>query len=222
MRRFLKELVAASREKAGPWLDEARALRTVADDIARYAADRLRDLRQEKRSAPDAMETILNQLVLELAYNLIEAKKSVAVAIADRNRLAKYIEQEHANVGEWARRANEAARAGDGALAAEALRRRAEHEALLASLTPLDREQTANVELLKATLRELNTRIEEAKRTKNVILARRHVARTREVTRIEIRRVDEILRLVDRLTTLEEPPEPGEGEGGGDDRGLLN
>jgi hypothetical protein len=226
MRRFLEELVAASREKAGPWLndalDEARALQVVAADVARYARDRLRDLRQEKRSVPDAMETILNQLVLELANGLIEAKKQVAVAIADKNRLAHYVEQERANVEEWARRAHAAAGAGDGALAAEALQRRAAHEAIVASMTPRAQEQAANVEQLKATLRELNSRIEDAKRTKNVILARRQIARSREVARIELRRVDEILRLVDRLTALEEPPKPGDVEGGEGGRGLLN
>jgi phage shock protein A len=222
MRRFLEDLASRSREKVSPWLDDVRALRVVAADVAQYAADRLRDLRQGKRSVPDPMETLLNQLILELGYSMIDAKQKAVIAIADEKRLAKHIEQERANADEWTRRALDAARAGDDLLVAEAHKRRSEHEMLVATLSPVWQAQKSSVEQLKAALRALNNRIENAKRAKNVILARRQIARMRETVRLEFRRADEIMRLVDRLSALADPDEPDQAEEGEDNRGPLN
>src|ERR1051325_6036970 len=72
-------------------------------------------------------EKMLNQIVVDMASQLAEAKKQVAVAIADEKRLAKQIETETATAGEWERRAMMAVRAGDDALAKEALLRQKEH-----------------------------------------------------------------------------------------------
>jgi len=43
-------------------------------------------------------EKMLNQIVIDMGDQLTEAKKQVAVAIADEKRLAKQIEAETANV----------------------------------------------------------------------------------------------------------------------------
>jgi phage shock protein A len=168
------------------------------------------------------METLLNQLILELSYGLIDAKQKVVIAIADEKRLAKCIELERANADEWKRRALDAARAGDDLLVAEAHRRRSEHETLVATLSPVWQAQKSSVEQLKAALRALNNRIEDAKRAKNVILARRQIARMRESVRLEVRRAGEIMELVNRLSALADPSDPDEAEGGADDRGPLN
>jgi phage shock protein A len=75
-------------------------------------------------------EKMLNQVVIDMANQLIEAKKQVAVSIADEKRLAKQAEAEAANAAEWERRAMLAVRAGDDALATEALARKKEHDQL--------------------------------------------------------------------------------------------
>jgi len=62
-------------------------------------------------------EKMLNQVVIDMANQLIEAKKQVAVSIADEKRLAKQAEQEAANAAEWERRAMLAIKAGDDGLA---------------------------------------------------------------------------------------------------------
>jgi hypothetical protein len=59
MHRCIDALRARSREKAEAWLDEARALRTVAADVGRYAVDRLRDLHQGGHRAADPVEAVL-------------------------------------------------------------------------------------------------------------------------------------------------------------------
>jgi phage shock protein A len=118
-------------------------------------------------------EKMLNQVVIDMANQLIEAKKQVAVSIADEKRLAKQAEQEAANVAEWERRAMLAIKAGDDGLAKEALNRKKEHEALATTLKDQWTKQKNAVEQLKTALRMLNSKIEEAKRKKNVLIARK-------------------------------------------------
>lgn len=118
-------------------------------------------------------EKMLNQVVIDMANQLIEAKKQVAVAIADEKRLAKQAEQEAANAAEWERRAMLAIKAGDDNLAKEALGRKKEHDQLATTLKDQWQKQKQAVDQLKTALRMLNTKIEEAKRKKNVLIARK-------------------------------------------------
>lgn len=118
-------------------------------------------------------EKMLNQVVIDMANQLIEAKKQVAVAIADEKRLAKQAEQEAANAAEWERRAMLAIKAGDDNLAKEALARKKEHDQLATTLKDQWQKQKQAVDQLKTALRVLNNKIEEAKRKKNVLIARK-------------------------------------------------
>jgi phage shock protein A len=118
-------------------------------------------------------EKMLNQVVIDMANQLIEAKKQVAVSIADEKRLAKQAEQEASNAAEWERRAMLAIKAGDDALAKEAINRKKEHDALAQTLKDQWQKQKNAVEQLKTALRMLNNKIEEAKRKKNVLIARK-------------------------------------------------
>src|SRR4030095_15283849 len=66
-----------------------------------------------------------------------------------------------------------AVRAGDDALAKEALARKKEHDTLRASYQDQWQKQKGAVDQLKLALRALNTKIEEAKRKKNLLIARK-------------------------------------------------
>src|SRR5271169_873508 len=118
-------------------------------------------------------EKMLNQVVLDMNNQLVEAKKQVAASIADEKRLAKQAEQELANSAEWERRAMMALRAGNEELAKEALNRKKEHDTLAQTFKDQWQKQKAAVENLKQALRMLNDKIEEAKRKKNVLIARK-------------------------------------------------
>lgn len=118
-------------------------------------------------------ERMLNQVVIDMSNQLIEAKKQVAVSIADEKRLAKQAEQESATAAEWERRAMLAIKAGDDNLAKEALARKKEHEQLANALKDQWQKQKNAVDQLKTALRLLNNKIEEAKRKKNVLIARK-------------------------------------------------
>ena len=82
-------------------------------------------------------------------------------------------EQEAANAGEWERRAMMAIRAGDDNLAKEALARKREHDELTEQYRQQWQKQKQSVDQLKLALRALNHKIEEAKRKKNLLIARK-------------------------------------------------
>ena len=118
-------------------------------------------------------EKMLNQVVLDMNNQLVEAKKQVAASIADEKRLAKQFEQEMAHAAEWERRAMMALRAGNEELAKEALSRKKEHDQLAETFKDQWTKQKNAVDQLKKALRMLNDKIEEAKRKKNVLVARK-------------------------------------------------
>ncbi|MBK8941256.1 MAG: PspA/IM30 family protein [Polyangiaceae bacterium] len=125
-------------------------------------------------------EKMLQQVTTEMESQLVEAKKQVAVSIADEKRLAKQAEQEMANAAEWERRAMLAIKAGDDVLAKEALTRKKEHDGLAAGYKEQWQKQKQAVDSLKTALRLLNTKIEEAKRKKNVLIARKKRAEAQQ------------------------------------------
>ena len=118
-------------------------------------------------------EKMLNQVLVDMKQQLLEAKKQVAVSIADEKRLKKQCEDEEAQTKEWERKAMLAVRAADDNLAREALSRKAEHDEANTVLQKQWALQKDAVEKLKDSLRSLNNKIEEAKRKKNILIARK-------------------------------------------------
>lgn len=121
-------------------------------------------------------EKMLNQVIVDMNQQLVEAKKQVAVAIADEKRLQKQKQNEASAAQEWENKAMMAVRAGDDQLAKEGLLRKKEHDLLTAQFDEQWQKQRAAVDQLKTALRALNAKIEEAKRKKNVLVARKRRA----------------------------------------------
>jgi len=124
-------------------------------------------------SSAEDPEKMLNQVLVDMKKQLIEAKKQVAVSIADEKRLKKQFEDQEIKAKDWERKAMMAVRAGDDALAREALARKAEFGEHSATLGKQWRMQKDSVDKLKDQLRGLNGKIEEAKRKKNILIARK-------------------------------------------------
>src|SRR5882757_7525399 len=117
-------------------------------------------------------QKMLNQIVVEMQNQLVEAKKQVAVSIADEKRLKKNWDEQVELSAEWERKAMLAVRGSDDALAKEALVRKTEHDKQQVEFEKQWRLQKDAVEKLKEQLRTLNDKIEEAKRKKNILIAR--------------------------------------------------
>jgi len=117
-------------------------------------------------------EKMLNQVVLDMQNQLVEAKRQVAVSIADQKRLEKQRDEQGDLAQEWERKAMLAVRSNDEPLAREALKRKAEHDSQFAEFGKQAQLQKDAVDKLKDQLRALNDKIEEAKRKKNILIAR--------------------------------------------------
>src|SRR5579884_4296965 len=109
-------------------------------------------------------EKMLNQLIVDMRGQLAKAKQQVAAAIADEKRLAAQVEQE--------RRAMLAVQQGRDDLAKQALLRHNEHGQHAVQLHDTWLKHREETEKLKLSLRQLNDRIEEAKRKRSVLIAR--------------------------------------------------
>src|SRR5260370_42219392 len=103
-------------------------------------------------------EKMLNQFVSDMNNQLVEDKKQVGASIADEKRLAKQLEQETANAQEWERRAMMALRAGNEALAKEALARKRETDEHAATLQDQWTKQKTAVDQLKRRCASSTTR----------------------------------------------------------------
>lgn len=117
-------------------------------------------------------EKMLNQMLIDMQQQLVEAKQQVAVAIADEKRLRKQFDNERAAAQEWEKKAMLAVKAGNDELAKQALQRKGEHAKTALSFEQQWQAQKAAVDQLKGALQSLNNKIEEAKRKKNLLIAR--------------------------------------------------
>lgn len=117
-------------------------------------------------------EKMLNQLIVDMNEQLIESKKAVAMAIADEKKLERETLNQQAQAQEWEKKAMLAVRAGQEDLAKEALLRKQEFENNYLEYKKQWEAQKASVENLKVSLRELQNKIEEAQRKKNLLIAR--------------------------------------------------
>ena len=125
-------------------------------------------------------EKMLNQLVLDMRSQLAKAKQQVASAIADEKRLQAQAEQEKKLAEDWEKRAMLAVQEGRDDLAKQALLRHAEHMQAAVQLEETWRKHAAETESLKNSLRTLNDKIEEAKRKKNILVARQRRAEAQQ------------------------------------------
>lgn len=117
-------------------------------------------------------EKMLSQVIVDMNQQLIESKKSVASSIADEKRLERQMRNNQSLSREWEEKAKLAVKAGKDNLAKEALIRKQEFDNLYNQYKPQWDTQHEAVEKLKTALRQLQQKIEEAQRKKNLLVAR--------------------------------------------------
>lgn len=117
-------------------------------------------------------EKMLNQLLIDMNEQMIESKKAVAMAIADEKKLEREAAENKRMAEDWEKKAMLAVRSNRDDLAKEALLRKQEYEGYATQLTQQWQAQKESVEKLKVSLRELQSKIDEANRKKNILIAR--------------------------------------------------
>src|SRR4051812_7524917 len=117
-------------------------------------------------------EKMLNQLIVDMKGQLAKAKQQVASAIADEKKLQSDAEAMKKQAEDWERRAMLAVQEGRDDLAKQALGRYNEQLQGAQQLHETWLKHKAETDALKLSLRQLNDKIEEAKRKKNILVAR--------------------------------------------------
>jgi phage shock protein A len=117
-------------------------------------------------------EKMLNQTVMDMQEQLVKAKQQVAVSIADEKRLERQYNENQAQAESWMEKAKLAVQKGSDELAKAALARKVEYEGLALEYKKQWDAQKASVEKLKISLRDLERKIDEARRQKDLLISR--------------------------------------------------
>jgi phage shock protein A len=125
-------------------------------------------------------EKMLNQIILDMRDQLAKAKREVAAAIADERKLRSQLDDEIKQAKEWEQRAMLAVKEGRDDLAKQALVRHKEHADRAGAIDQTWRAQAQETEKLKASLRQLNEKIDEAKRKRNLLIAKQKRAQAQK------------------------------------------
>ena len=125
-------------------------------------------------------EKMLTQILVDMRGQLVKAKQQVASAIADEKRLRDQTDAEFKQAQDWERRAMLAIQEGRDDLAKQALVRQAEHSGHGEQLAHTWEQHKLETDKLKNQLRDLNDKIEEAKRKKNLLIARQRRAQAQQ------------------------------------------
>jgi phage shock protein A len=125
-------------------------------------------------------EKMLNQILVDMRSQLAKAKQQVATAIADEKRLRDQADSEYRQAQDWEQKAMLAIKESRDDLAKQALMRQGEHVSAAQQIEQTWEMHRAETEKLKNSLRDLNDKIEEAKRKKNLLVARQRRAQAQK------------------------------------------
>ena len=117
-------------------------------------------------------EKMLNQIIIDMRDQLAKAKREVAAAIADERKLKAQLDDEVKQSRDWEHRAMLAVKEGRDDLAKQALIRQQEHAERARVIQQTWQAQAGETEKLKGSLRQLHDKIEEAKRKRNLLIAK--------------------------------------------------
>src|ERR1700761_6213728 len=125
-------------------------------------------------------EKMLTQILVDMRSQLAKAKQQVATAIADEKKLKEQADGEFKQANDWENKATLALKENREDLARQALIRQNEHQSHGEQLMQTWETHRVETEKLKNQLRDLNDKIEEAKRKKNLLIARQRRAQAQK------------------------------------------
>lgn len=125
-------------------------------------------------------ERMIKQIIREMEMNISNAREGVVDAIASEKQLGKELDSHRDKAQEWRARGEQALRAGNEALAREALGRKQEHTQIADTMQKSLESATRTTTRLKDQLRALEMKLDEAKRKKGGLIARKRAVHARE------------------------------------------
>ncbi|MCP4378292.1 MAG: PspA/IM30 family protein, partial [bacterium] len=125
-------------------------------------------------------EKMIKQIILEMEENINTAKEGVVDAIASEKTLRQDVDRHRVQSEQWQQNARTALKEGNEELARTALLRKKEHDKILEGLEPTLTSAISTSISLKAQLKALDTKLDEAKRKRSSLVARQRAAEARQ------------------------------------------
>jgi phage shock protein A len=144
-------------------------------------------------------ESLLEELTREMDASVINLRSEVTRSIASERRLARKLEAIERKIRLWDENSEKAVRDGDDDLARRALARKLAEERNLAEYAAQHARAKEAGELLESQLRILENKVQNARRKKEVLLARKRSAQARKAMLTATRDFDAAARKSDEL-----------------------
>ena len=145
----------------------------LLERVATLVRANLNDL-IDKAEEPEKM---IKQVILDMQNQLLQVKTQVAIAIADQHLLGKKQKENADKIAEWMRKAELAVDKKEDDLARASLLRVESYRELTENFAQQVNDQKAQVENLKAALRQLEQKLAEAEAKADVLIAQQRRAR---------------------------------------------
>jgi phage shock protein A len=140
--------------------------------IFKKISDVFRSNINDALSKAEDPEKMLNQTIIDMKEQYAKAKRQVTVAVADEKRLKAQYEKQVKEAESWHKKAQLALQSNREDLAKQALSKRNEAQKLAEEYNIPWEKQKKSTEALKDSLRKLDSKINEAERKKNLLVAR--------------------------------------------------
>lgn len=124
-------------------------------------------------------EQMLKQAIREMEQTIDDVTQQLAKAMAQEKLLARELERNRQQVGQWDTRAQSAVEAGDDGLARQALVRKGEHEKLVSALEDQFKQAHEANQSMTHQLDGMRAKLAEAKRSLATLVARQNAANFR-------------------------------------------
>ncbi len=134
-------------------------------------------------------EKILEQAVMDMQEDLVQLRQAVASAIANQKRTEQQYNKAMADANSWQSKAQLALQKGDENLAREALVRKKNYSETASALKAQLDGQAGQVETMKKSLLQLESKISEAKTKKDMLKARSQAAKAQEQLQSAVGRI---------------------------------
>ncbi len=125
-------------------------------------------------------ERMIKQIIREMEENIAQAKEGVIDAIASEKQLFKELDSHRKQSELWQQKAQTALEAEKEDLARSALGRKREIDAVIQNLEPAWTSAKTTSDRLKNQLRQLENKLEEAKRKRTTLMARQRAAEAQQ------------------------------------------
>jgi phage shock protein A len=155
-------------------------------------------------------ERMIKQIIREMEENISKAREGVVDSITSEKLLQKELESNQKQSAEWLGKAETALLNNNDELARSALARKKEHDNICKVLEPSWESAKNTSEKLKAQLKALEAKLEEARRKRSSLVARQHAAEARQQMDKTLSNFDagikaqtKFQRMEDRVTEME-------------------